>query len=171
MEPERASTAGDTRLSRLCYECQLITAVVYLSLDTPPGRVSKLTYIIAACLPQESRPGRLGAGVCWHGLRLSWKLSWRPNGPALQTMRACLVRWSVYAGLFLEVHHRKKLTRTTCARGKRVSPGVLACMGSKMDSIKSLDNAYAHMLLLPGRGACGKQAAVVCTLNKNNRRF
>ena len=32
--------------------------------------------------------------------------------------------------------------------GKRVSPGVLACLGSTMASIKALDHANAHLLLL-----------------------
>ena len=57
MEPERASTPGDTRLSRGRRTCQFITAVVFYSLDTPPGRAYKLTYITAACLPQAPRQG------------------------------------------------------------------------------------------------------------------
>ena len=39
------------------------------------------------------------------------------------------------------------MTCAACARGKRVSPGVLACMGSTVDFIEALDHANAHMPL------------------------
>ena len=107
MEPEHASTPGATRLSRACRTCQLIAAVVYLILYKPPDCVPKLTYITNSCLPQEPRQGKVGAGVCWHGLGLSWKLSWSPNGPVLQEIRACLENRPVYGSLLSEVHHRK----------------------------------------------------------------
>ena len=42
----------------------------------------------------------------------------------------------------------KKLTCTACARGMRVSPGVLACLSYTMASIQALDHENAHLLLL-----------------------
>ena len=42
----------------------------------------------------------------------------------------------------------KKLTCTACARGTRVSPGVLACLGSTMAPIKALDHAHGPRLVI-----------------------
>ena len=42
----------------------------------------------------------------------------------------------------------KKLTCTSCARRKRVSPGVLARLGDTVASIKALNHANKHLLLL-----------------------
>ena len=47
------------------------------------------------------------------------------------------------------------------ARDMRVSPGVLARSGSIIPSMKTLDHADTHMLLLFRTGACGKQTVVV----------
>ena len=118
-------------MSSACFACQFHTAVVYTSLDTE-AVVSKLVYTTADCLPHASRPGKVGAGVCGHGLGFSWKLSWSPNRPVLQTIPACLVHipympvffpmvtgstsndtclpraQPVYGSLFSRVHHRKK---------------------------------------------------------------
>ena len=42
----------------------------------------------------------------------------------------------------------QNLTCTPRARGKRVSPGVLACLGYTIASIKALGHADARLLLL-----------------------
>ena len=55
----------------------------------------------------------------------------------------------------------KQLTRMPYARGKRVPPGVLACLDYTMASIKAVDHADPKPApTFPGRGVCGKQAAV-----------
>ena len=72
------------------------------------GCVSRVVYTTAACLPHAPCPGKVGAGVCWHGLGLSWKVSWSTDGPVLQEIRVCLVHRPVDDSFCSEVHHRQK---------------------------------------------------------------
>ena len=53
--------------------------------------ISKLVYTTAACSPHAPHPGKVRAGVRFHGLGLEWKPSCSSNKPALQETRACLV--------------------------------------------------------------------------------
>ena len=65
----------------------------------------------------------------------------------------------------------KKVTCTACARGKSVSPGVLACLGSMMAAIKALDHANAHLLLLFPEEVRAANKQPWCTQTYECRRF
>ena len=62
MKLERASTPSDTRMSRACCTCQFITAVVYLSLCTPPLLVCRTRLV-------RSKREQVCVGMVWgsHG--------------------------------------------------------------------------------------------------------
>ena len=70
---------------------------------------------------------------------------------------------------------KKKLTHATRARGERVSPRVMARLGSATASMKALDHANTRLLIpcqhkvahtLPLRRVCGKKKAVVYVSSK-----
>ena len=103
VEPKRASTTGDTRLPRAQAVCASLLQVVYLRLVTRPGVCLRLN-TPPPLVPHAPRTGKVRASVCWHGLGLSWKLSWSPNGPALQEIRACLLHRPVHGSLLRVVY-------------------------------------------------------------------
>ena len=57
-------------MSRACRTCQFISAVVYTSLGREAVVSKQSVYTTSACLPHAPSPGKVGAGVCWHGLGL-----------------------------------------------------------------------------------------------------
>ena len=127
--------------------CQFINAVVYTTLDTA-AVVSQLVYTTTACLPHAPRLGKVGTGGCWHGLRLYG--SYRAGRTSRYSRRYVFASCT---GPYITAYFRrytigKNLTCTACAQGKRVSPGVLASLGDMMASMKSLENANAHLLIL-----------------------
>ena len=85
------------------------------------GGILKLMHNTAvARLPRAPRPDKSR-----HGLGLSCKPSWGPNGPVLQEKRACLAHRPVYASLLPAVNLRLRYTTGNqlpytglCAQGK-----------------------------------------------------
>ena len=71
MEPERASTPRDTRMSRACRTCLFITAVVYTNLGTEALNLTLCTPPLLVCRTRlvRSKREQVCVGMVWgsHG--------------------------------------------------------------------------------------------------------
>ena len=133
VEPKRASTPGDTRLPRVqARRWQFIT-----------GGVSKLRYATgktAVYGPVHEASANLLELRCTTG----YKPPLRAEASAyfLEYWPVWAPRQSLDTPPVVPCHVR------ACARGKRVSPGVEACLGSTIASMKSLDHANTRLLVI-----------------------
>ena len=119
------------------------------------GCVPKFLYTTAACLPHAPRPCKVGTGLRRHGLSL--KVS-RSTDALLQEICDCFVHRPVDDRYFRRYTIGEKVTCTACARGRRESRRVLACLGCTMASIIAVDHAKA-LLLLRFRTRCVRQTS------------
>ena len=119
------------------------------------GCVPKFLYTTAACLPHAPRPCKVGTGLRRHGLSL--KVS-RSTDALLQEICDCFVHRPVDDRYFRRYTIGEKVTCTACARGRRESRRVLACLGCTMASVIARDHAKAS-LLLRFRTKCVRQTS------------